>query len=1085
MINIRKSFTLAATLCAAIIPVLDAQGQGVTTGSITGIVTATNGQPVVGGTVSAVHLPSQTLYRATTRSDGKFTIPGMRVGGPYRVSARGLGFEEKSRDDIRITLGVATDLVFVLEQTATRLAPVAVTATAGPFSSTRTGAATTVPQDALATLPTIGRTIVDFTRLTPQASGSSFAGQDDRMNNITVDGSFFNNSFGLSGQPGGRTGVSPIPLDAVEQIQVNIAPFDVRQGNFVGAGVNAVTKSGTNDFSGSVYYVTRNQDFVGTKAGDLAFNPGTFTFDQIGARLSGPVIKNKLFFFVNYEDDELSQPGTSFLPNSGSQPIAGNTTRVLKSDLDQLSAFLKTNFDYDTGPYTGWNQRTPSTRLITKFDFNANESNKFSLRYIYLDSKSDNPTSNSSSLGFGDRRDNPNSMSFANSGYAILENIRSTVGEWNSLIGSNKANNMIVGYTTNDESRESKGTFFPLVDILEDGVTYTSFGFEPFTPANQLRYNTFQFQDNFSIFTQRHDLTFGVAAQRYRSENVFFPGSQSVYVYESLQDFYTDARGYLANPNRTTSPVTLRRFQVRYNNIPGQTEPLQPLEVLYAGAYAQDEWRASDRLKLTFGLRADVPRFKATGFTNAAANALSFRDETGATVRFQTQKLPNANLLFSPRLGVNWDVYGNRSTQVRGGTGIFTGSPAYVWISNQIGQNGILTGFEQRNNTTARPFNPDPNHYKPATVTGAPATTYELNFTNPDFKFPQVWRTNLAVDQKLPYGFVGTLELLYGRDVNGIYYINANLPAAQTRFSGADKRPRWTSNRINSNISNAIVLKNQDVGSSYSIGGSLERAFENGLYIKAAYNYGRSRNTVDPGSIAGGTFFNNPHSGDPNNPGLGYSGLSQGHRSFLALSYRREYFDFGATSLSLFAERRTLGNTSYSFSGDLNGDGGFSNDLIYIPRNTSEMNFEQFTSSGRTFTAAEQAAAWEAFIQQDDYLKAHRGQYAERGAVFLPQVLRADLRVTQELFRDIVGRRNSLQLRLDILNVGNLINKNWGLGQRLVTNQPLIARGADANGAARYRLRNFGSSLITKTFQQTAGIGDVYRIQLGLRYSFN
>lgn len=1084
MISFRRSVTLAA-IAAASMAGSPAHGQGVTTGSISGTVTGSNGQAIARGTVTATHLPSQSVYRATTRVDGKFTIPGMRVGGPYRVSARALGFEQKSREDISVALGVSTDLVFVLEQSATQLATVAVTATAGPFSSTRTGAATTVPQDALATLPTIGRTIVDFTRLTPQAAGSSFAGQDDRMNNITVDGSFFNNSFGLSGQPGGRTGVSPIPIDAIEQIQVNIAPFDVRQGNFVGAGVNAVTKSGTNEFSGSLYYVKRNQDYVGTKAGDLPFDPGTFTFDQIGARLGGPIIRNKLFFFVNYEDDELVVPGTTWIANTGGQPVEGSTTRVLKSDLDSLSAFLKSNFDYDTGPYTGWNQSTPSTRLITKIDFNANESNKFSLRYIYLDSKSDNPTSNSSSLGFGNRRDNEDAISFANSGYAILENIRSIVGEWNSLIGTNMANNMILGYTTNDESREPKGTFFPLVDILEDGVTYTSFGFEPFTPANQLRYNTFQFQDNFSIFTAKHDLTFGVTAQRYRSENVFFPGSQSVYIYESLQDFYTDAQDFQANPNRTTSPVRLRRFQVRYNNIPGQTEPLQPLEVLYAGAYAQDEWRATDRLRLTFGLRADVPRFKNTAFKNDAANALSFRDETGATVRFQTQKLPDANLLFSPRLGVNWDVFGDRSTQVRGGTGVFTGSPAYVWISNQIGQNGILTGFEQLNNTTARPFNPDPNRYKPSNVTGAPATTYELNFTNPDFKFPQLWRTNLAVDQQLPNGFVGTLELLYGRDVNGIYYINANLPAAQSSFTGADKRPRWTSTRINSNISSAIVLKNQDVGSSYSIGGSLERAFYNGWYVKAAYNYGRSRNTVDPGSIAGGTFFNNPHSGDPNNPGVGYSTLSQGHRSFVALSYRREYFDFGATSLSLFAERRTIGNTSYTFSGDLNGDGGFSNDLIYIPRNTSEMNFEQFTSSGRTFTAAEQATAWDAFISQDPYLKKHRGEYAKRGAVFLPQILRADLRLTQEIFRDVIGRRNSLEVRLDILNVGNLINENWGLGRRLVTTQPLISRGADASGAARYRLRNFGTELIRNTFQQTAGIGDVYRFQLGLRYNFN
>lgn len=1075
----------AAIAVAAGVAPSRAAAQGVTTASMTGTVVASNGVAVAGGTVSALHVPSGTAYRATTRSDGRFTIPGMRVGGPYRVTVRALGFQPRTREDLTLSLGVSTDLQFTLEQAATQLEAVAVTATAGPFSSTRTGASTAVGKDALESLPTITRTIGDFTRLTPQSVGSSFGGQDNRLNNLTVDGSFFNNSFGLQGQPGARTGVAPIPLDAIEQVQVNIAPFDVRQGNFVGAGINAVTKSGTNEFSGSLYGVRRNEDYVGTKAGALPFNPGTFSFGQFGGRLGGPILRNKLFFFVNYENDGLEQPGTTFLANTGSQAVQGTTTRVLKSDMDAMQAFLKNSLQYDAGGYTGWNLKVPSQRLITKFDWNANANNKVSLRYIQLDSKSDQPMSNSGSLGFGNRRDNTNSMAFANSAYAIKENIRSIVGEVNSQLGVNKSNNFIIGYTTNDESREYKGDLFPTVDILKDGVTYMSFGFEPFTPANQLRYKTFQVQDNFSIYTANHDLTFGAAAQHYRSENVFYPGSQSVYVYNSLADFYADAQGYVANPNRTTSPVSLRRFEVRYMNIQGLTEPMQPLEVTYAGAYAQDEWRATSRLKLTFGLRFDVPMFKETGYTNPQANALSFRDESGASVKYQTQKLPDANLLWSPRFGFNWDVFGDRSTQVRGGTGIFTGSPPYVWISNQIGQNGILTGFEQLNNTTARPFNPNPTTYMPKSVNGTPAASYELNFTDADYKFPQLWRTNVAVDQKLPYGFTGTLEFLYGKDVNGAYYINANLPAAQAAFTGADTRPRWTNARINSNITAAYVLKNQDVGYSYSIGGSLERSFSGGFFMKAGYNYGVARNTIDPGSIAGGSYTGNAMAGDPNNPGVGYAFTSPGHRSFLAATYRREYFKMGATAISIFAERFTLGNTSYTFSGDLNGDGGTSNDLIYVPRGVSEMNFEQFTSGTRTFTAAEQAAAWDQFIAQDPYLKTRRGKYAERGAVFLPQALRADMSITQDLFRDLGGKRNTLQLRMDILNVGNLLNKDWGLGERLVTNTPLIARPVGSDGKALYRLRNIGTNLISKTYEQTVGIGDVYRFQLGLRYNFN
>ncbi|MFN8665941.1 MAG: carboxypeptidase regulatory-like domain-containing protein [Gemmatimonadaceae bacterium] len=1082
-----RSLSALALAVAASVGALSsrASAQGVTTASMTGTVVATNGVAVAGATVQATHVPSGTLYRATTRSDGRFTIPGMRVGGPYQVTVRALGFQPKTREDLSLSLGVSTDLQFTLEQAATQLQAVAVTATAGPFSSTRTGASTTITNQQVQSLPTITRTIGDFTRLTPQAVGNSFAGQDNRFNNLTLDGSFFNNSFGLQGQPGQRTGVAPVPLDAIEQVQVNIAPFDVRQGNFVGAGINAVTKSGTNEFSGSIYGVQRNEGYVGTKAGDLAFNPGTFNFGQFGARLGGPILKNKLFFFANYENDGLEQPGTTFLANTGSQTVAGNTTRVLKSDLDRVSALMKSGLNYETGGYTGWSLKVPSSRLITRFDWNANANNKVSLRYIQLDSKSDQPISNSTSLGFGNRRDNANSMSFANSGYAIKENIRSVVGEINSQLGTNKSNNFILGFSSNDESREYKGDIFPTVDILKDGVTYMSLGFEPFTPANQLRYKTLQAQDNFTWYTAHHDFTFGAAVQKYRSENVFYPGSQSVYVYNSLDDFITDVNGYVANPNRTTSPVTLRRFEVRYMNIPGLKEPMQPLDVIYAGAYAQDEWRATSRLKLTFGLRLDVPKFKETGYTNTQANALTFRDENGASVKYQTQKLPDASILWSPRFGFNWDVRGDRSTQVRGGTGIFTGSPPYVWISNQIGQNGILTGFEQLNNVTSRPFNPNPTTYMPKSVTGAPASSYELNFTNADYKFPQLWRTNIAIDQKLPWGFTGTLEYLYGKDVNGAYYINANLPAAQSAFVGADARPRWTNARLNSNITAAYVLKNQDVGYSYSIGGSLERAFTNGFFVKGGYNYGVTRNTIDPGSIAAGSYTGNAMSGNPNNPGVGYAATSPGHRSFLAASYKKEYFKMGATTVSFFAERFTLGNTSYTFSGDLNGDGGTSNDLIYIPKSVSEMNFEQFTASGVTFTAAQQAAAWDAFIKQDDYLKSRRGQYAERGAVFLPQAMRVDMSLTQDLFRDLGGKRNTLQLRMDILNVGNFLNKDWGLGQRLVTNTPLIARGADAQGRALYRLRNIGTNLISKTYEQTAGIADVYRFQLGLRYNFN
>jgi hypothetical protein len=1142
----RAMFLLLAPLALALmVPAQVVSAQGVTTSAVSGTVTGTQGNPISGASISAVHVPSGTRYGGITRADGRFFIPGMRVGGPYTVTAAYLGFETQTQQDVTLNLGAVTDLQFVLRESAIGIEGITVTTQRdATFSPDRTGASTQVTRETLDVLPTITQRLTDVTRMTPQAVGNSFAGQDGRLNNITVDGSFFNNSFGLGGQPGDRTGVAPISLQAIEQVQVNIAPFDVRQGNFVGASINSVTRSGTNDFRGSVYYQGRersdNRDWmVGSRAAGQDVTVGTFDFRNVGGWVSGPLIRNRLFFFVNYENDGRTEPGTTFRANRGGETVAGSVTRVRAASLDSLSTFLRSNFGYETGAFEGYDHETPATRFLAKVDFNLNDRNKLSLRYNHLDSSSDILVSASSSLGFGrgsvvSGGRGTNFLNFQNSNYQIVENIRSIVGEWNSIISPTMANNLIVGYTSQDESRRSRGSVFPFVDILDGSTTYTSFGFEPFTPNNELRYGTFQLQNNLSIFRRNHEFTIGVSAERYESENIFFPGSQSAYVYNSLADFYADANAFIAacgtnqanwdSCTRPTSPVQLRRFQVRWANIPGMEKPVQPLEVFFGGIYAQDQWKVNDRLRLTAGVRIEAPFFGETGFQNANADRLTFRDENGMAVQYSTSKLPDPSPLFSPRIGFNWDATGDRSTQLRGGTGIFTGKPLYVWISNQIGNTGVLTGFESTDNTTARPFHPNPDRYKPTNVTGQPALSYELALTDPNFKFPQVWRTNLAVDQRLPFGVIATGEALYNRDVNGIYYINANLPAAQSRFNGADDRPRWVgpscaattvagvrttnspcvtriNNQAGNEVQNAVVMKNQNVGYSWNLAGSLERPFASGFLAKVAYSYGESKNTIDPGSIAFGSWNNNQHAGDPNNPGLGFANASPGHRMFGALSYRREFFGFGATTLTLFGERRTIGNTSYVFSGDVNGDGGTSNDLIYVHRDVSEMNFQPYTQSAsgtvpaRTFSAAEQAAAWNAFIDQDPYLSRMRGQYTERGAVFLPMFTRLDLSIAQEVFRNVAGRRNGLQLRADIRNFGNLLNEDWGVSQRLVSNSPLIvptaAQGgaADAQGRMQYRMRSVirdgQHQLLTDSFEKTSSIFDVYEVQLSVRYTFN
>lgn len=1081
----------------------------VTTGSIRGVVTDAQKRPVVGATVVAIHLPSGTNYDGVTRADGRFEIVNLRVGGPYSVvvtPAQGatgaLAFKPATQNDVMVNLGTATDLAFDVQPVVSE--SVQVTAQSDTvFNTQRTGAATTITRDQLATLPTIGGRLNDIARLTPQSGGTlSFAGADPRFNNITVDGSYFNNSFGIRNSPGDTASVAPISLSAIEQVQVNIAPYDVRQGNFVGAAVNTVTRSGGNIFHGSFSHSTRNQDWVGTDARGLAVNPGTFDFRNDSMWGSGPIKPNKAFFFVNYDNEGFTQPGTTFRANLGGETAGGSVTRVLASDLDTLSQFLKQNFNYDTGPYQGYDFNTPAIRFLAKSDVNLNDHNKLVVRFNDLDASNDTLVSNSSSVGFGTRRGNTNSLNYANSNYIQLEKIKSLTGEWNSIIGANMANNLIVGYTAQNENRKyTTDTIFPMVDILNSNLVYTTFGFEPFTPKNQLTYNTFQVQNNVQEFAKDHTLTFGVAYERYNSLNVFYPASQSAYVYSSLSDFYADANDYLANPNRTTSPITLRRFDLRWNNIPGQDQPEQLLHVTYLSGWVQDDWRVRDRLTLNIGLRWDKPSFGDTGYKNVNADALVFQDESGQPVQYETGKLPSGQQLWSPRVGVNWNPDGKQVMQVRGGSGIFSGKPAYVWISNQVGNTGMLTGTERLDFTTARPFNPDPDHFKPTNVTGAPAISYNLELIDNHFSFPQIWRSNFAVDRKLPFGMTGTFEAIYNQDIHGIYYINANLPAAQGQFTGADQRLRWfgtscnaptvgpCSNRINNAagnvVSTAVVLKNENIGHGWDLSGVLEKRLSKGLWIKGAYHYGRAFNTIDPGSIATGSWTANQISNDPNNPGLSYASNSPGHRFFVAGSYNHDFFSFGTTVVSLFWDTHTNGNTSYTFPADANGDGGTANDLIYIAKDTSEMYFQQFTLNGVTYTSDQQAAAWDAYIKQDFYLSKHRGEYAVRNAIFLPLVHRLDFAASQDFKIKVGGVQHSLQFRVDIENFTNLLNSNWGTAQRLVNAQPLTDPSFDAaTGHLQYRLRVVNGALMDHTLERTSFLSDVYKIMLGFRYTF-
>ena len=1072
----------------------------VTTGSLNGRVQNATQQPVAGASVIAIHLPSGTTYETTTRSDGRFIIINMRVGGPYSVTVAYTGtgaaaFAPKTLENVEINLGVATDLIFEVEAIAVTETVTVTAESSSVFSSARTGAATSVNRETLATLPTVSGRISDFTRLTPQTSGAnSFGGVDGRLNNMTINGAAFNNSFGLgSGQPGGQTNVAPISMEAIEQVQVSIAPYDVRQGNFVGASVDTVTRSGTNSLRAATYYRFRNDGFVGTEARGNVFNPGTFDTKQTGVWSGAPIVKNRLFAFGSFENEKDARPLTAFRANNGGEPVGGNVTRVLAKDASDLSAFLKSSFGYDTGSFDPTTDNTPQKRGIFRTDFNLNQSNKIFFNYVQLNSSSDNQLSTSGSAGIGRRGVATDAINYQGSNYQILENRKTTAGEWNTILGASMSNTLRVSYSSSDESRPQSDVLFPFVDILQSGTAYLSFGSEPFTPNNELRYKTFEVKNDFTKFGVTHEFTFGGRVERYHSDNVFFNCcKQGAWVYNSLDDFYTDARDALANPNRTTSAVTIRKYNNRYMNLPGLDKPEQPLTAIYGGAYGQDVWRPTSNLSVTMGLRFDVPVFENTAYLNPNANALTFRDEDGQPVQYDSGQMPGANILWSPRMGFNYDVASDQKTQIRGGTGVFTGQPLYVWISNQLGNTGMLQGSlsadtASNQSTSQYPFSTNTDRYKP-TPTGQPAASYELNVTDNDFRFPQVWRSNIAVDRRLPGGITGTAEFVYNRDVNGIYYINANLPAAQATFAGADNRPRWTQNRLNNvtgnQVTSAIVMKNQDIGRNWNLAFSASKPMWHGLSLRTAYSYGEAKNTIDPGSTAFNSWSNNASPGDANNPGLGYSSSSPGHRYFLSATYSKQYFEWGNTSISMFWETRTLGNNSYIFASDANGDGA-TGDLIYIPRDRSEMNFTTFTANNITFTADQQADAFDAYIAQDKYLSEHRGEYAQRGAVFLPLLHKMDLSLSQDVFKNVKGHRNAGQFRIDIQNFSNLLNSNWGVGQRIIRNNILNTPTTDANGRLAYRMQVVNNQLVRNTFESTSGILDVYQFMLSFRYSFN
>ena len=1080
-----SAFTFIVLLLSGIITTLFAQG--VTTASINGVVTDADGNPLPGANVIAVHVPSGTQYGTSTGKTGIYNLLNLKIGGPYNVTVSYVGYTKEKKGGFSLNIGEKFRLDFKLSSKSVELGEITVSTTKdATLNSQRTGAATIINPNDVTLLPTVKRSTRDLIKLDPRADGNySFGGRNWLFNNISVDGSYFNNPFGLDGPaPGGQTDAEPIPYDAIQQVQVSIAPFDVREGGFTGAGVNTVTKSGTNEYKASIYSYFRNQTFVGNKIDgkDVVANP-ELTFHQSGISASGPIIKNKLFIFANGEIVRREENASNFIADKDGNIVFGES-RVEASVMDRIRKRMKEVYNYDTGPYEGFNHSTDNEKLLVKLDWNINESNNLSFRYNRLDARRDKgPHPFVLSPNNSGRGPNDTSLPFKNSGYRMNNRLNSFALELNSR-SKHFSNRLFASYNRFRDFRNPNSPEFPTIDIAQDGVTYTTVGEEPFSSHNILDQDVWQFTDNFSYFLGDHVLTVGATYDNFSFFNSFNIFRNGVFflpyfvrpigsTFFSLEDFFRET-----SPDTTINPNGPIDFWGMVGKGPFKGENINVGQLAF---YVQDEYMATPRLSLTAGIRVDIPIYNTKPVDNPFSRNLTLLDQNDRPETVDQSKLPSATPLFSPRIGFNWDITGDRSAQLRGGTGIFTGRLPFVWIGNVISNPGA-----------------NPNLYPAADPisTGHNSTlaqSFDLNAMAKDFKWPQMWTTNIAFDKKLPGGMLLTLEAIYGKDINSVFVRNADLQAPQRYLS--DGRPYFSdstgNHELNPDGAGVFVIDNSNEGFNYNLSAQLRKHFDNGINATISYNYLKAENLMKTTEIASVLWNGNPVKGDPNKPQLSNSEFGQRHRIIGSTTYRKQWNRNFATSFGLFLEigegnRYASGGNRYSFTyaGDVNGDGASGNDLIYIPRNNSEINFDPFTdANGSTVSPQTQWERFNAFINQDDYLSSHRGQIADRFSALNPWYWTMDLKILQDISFFAGTKKHTIQLSLDILNLPNLINSSWGV-RKVATSAattPLQLTRFDANGEPVFNYKGNGVT----TFVNDPNILSRWQMQFGIRYIFN
>lgn len=1059
---------------------------------------AADGEPVIGATVQAVHEPSGTRYNTVTNVDGRYAIQGMRVGGPYKVSVSYIGYNKKEFTGITLQLGETYNLNAKMSEDASQLEEVVVSAHASKFAGEKTGASTNISQVQMQTIPTISRSISDLARLSPYANGMSFAGGDGRSTNFTLDGANLNNNFGLtSGLPGGG---NPISMDAIDEMQVVVSPFDVRQTNFIGGGINAVTKSGTNTFKGSAYIYYNNENMHGNRVANTDLGErGTNRSTTYGFTLGGPIVKDKLFFFANAEYTTIPAVANRWAPSdNGKANLDQYISRTTKNDLDRVSKFLKEKYGYDPGSYTDWGADEHNLKLLGRLDWNINNNHHLALRFNHTANKAWNaPNGNSSDTGYrlrGMDRLSQYSMSFSNSMYSMDNKVSSLSADLNSRFSDKFANQLLFTYTDITDERGSNSSDFPFVDImngyetLADGTVkqdlspYMSFGYELFSYNNRVQNKITSLTDNFTWYAGNHKVTAGFNFEHQLANNSYMRGGTGYYRYRSVDDFINGA-----------APETVG-LAYGYN---GVSHPNAEVKFSQYGLYLQDEWNVNDCLKLTGGIRFDNIAFdNGDIMTNNAIKDLDFGGR-----HIDTGLWPKANIQISPRVGFVWDVLGDKSLKVRGGTGLFAGRLPLVFFTNMPTNSGMIQqnpynavttynsdGTVKSSNPTLDKFKgglvTDPNQIRdllgaPATITPEQGTVAKtIGGVDRDFKMPQVWKTSVAVDYQVPVSFPLTLtaEFIYTKKINDVMLDNYNIKNNTSEWehlNGADNRLIYPKDfTYYSNINDACVLTNTHKGHGYTFNITATAEPIKNLNVMAAYTHTVMKEISGmPGSNASSAWSGLYTVNGPNFPTLQNSAYVIPDRLIASVSYKyaKEHF-------SLFYTGYSPAGYSFFYNGDVNGD-GIKNDLMYIPKDDSEI---QFASD------ADRQAFWQ-FVEQDKYLKNHKGEYAEAYGARAPFVHRFDFRWAHDFDVKIGNTLNRLQLSVDIMNVGNLFNSKWGVAKNMgvCNNGQILKLNKIENNTPVFSMMKSNGEYPTKTWDFNHNYDQCWKMQVGLKYTFN